>query len=132
MVTPELGLAALDSAVTSIKLLIWIVKTVKEVRRFKATCLEFGKMATILQDIIAKHQTILETQMTFFSLNKLLQEIQNFVVRCTTDWNFAQRAWEVMWRKRLPHMLSQMREWIVYLTFETTVSTQNSSCVPSY
>jgi hypothetical protein len=119
--TPEAGLAAFDSAVTSVKLLIWIIKTAQEVIRFKKTCHEIGELATTLKGVLEKNEAALKLQKTFGDLNKLLEDIGKIVVRCTTELNLAQRAWEVMWRKRLPKMLGELQSRTLYLIMETTV-----------
>jgi hypothetical protein len=105
---PEGGLAAFDTAVTSVKLLIWIIKTAKEVIRFKETCGKIGELSVTLKGVLKKNDAALKHQKTFGDLNKLLEDIGKFVKRCTTELNLAQRAWEVMWRKRLPKMLSEL------------------------
>ena len=119
--TPEVGLAAFNTAVTSVKLLIWIIKTAQEVIRFKETCRKIGELSATLKGVLDKNDATLKHQKTFRDLNKLLKDIGKFVRRCTTELNLAQRAWEVMWRKRLPKMVSELQSRILYLIMETTV-----------
>ena len=116
-----IGLAAYDSAVTSLKLLIWIIKTAQDVIRFKKTCHSIGQLAATLEGVLRKNESTLKLQTTFGDLNRLLEDIGKFVVRCTTELNLAQRAWEVMWRKRLPKMLGELQSRTLYLIMETTV-----------
>ena len=119
--TLEAGLAAFDSAVASVKLLIWIIKTAQEVIRFKKRCHKIGDLAITLKGVLEKNESTLKLQKTFGDLNKLLEDIGKFVVRCTTELNVAQRAWEVTWRKRLPKMLGELQSRTLYLIMETTV-----------
>ena len=121
MTTPEVGLAAYDSAVTSIRLLAWIIKTTREVIRFKKTCQKIGELATLLTEVFENHKVTLEYRKSFKELNKLLEGIGSFVIRCTTELNLAQRAWEVMWRKRLPKMLGELQSRTLYLIIEIAV-----------
>lgn len=118
----EIGLAAFDTAVTSVKLLVWIIQTVQQVVRFKKTCGKIGELATTLKGVLEKNESTLKHQTTFGALNKLLEDIAKFVVRCTTELNIAQRVWEVIWRKRLPKMMGELQSSTLYLIMETTVS----------
>ena len=119
--TPDVTLAAFDTAVTSVKLLIWIIHTTAEVIRFKETCAKIKELASILKGVLDKNESTLKVQKTFGDLNKLLEDMGKFVVRCTKELNIVQRAWEVMWRKRLPKMLAELHTRTLYLIMETTV-----------
>lgn len=119
--TPDGGLAAFDTAVTSVKLLLWIIKTTQEVVRFKATCQKIGQLATTLMGVLEKNKATLENQRTSKDLNKLLQDLGKFLVRCTLDSNFIQLTWEVIWTKKLPKMLGELESRTLYLILETTV-----------
>lgn len=119
--TPELGLAAFDSAIASVKLLIFIIKTTDEVVRFKKTCGEINRLARMLQKVLEDNESTLKTQHTFGDLNALLSKISTFVTRCTTDLSLVQRVWEVTWRKELPAMVGELQRRILYLIMETTV-----------
>jgi hypothetical protein len=119
---PEIGLAAFDTAVTCVKLLVWIIQTTQKVIRFKKTCAKIGELAITLKGVLERNESTLGGQATFGTLNKLLEDIGKVVVRCTTELNLGQRVWEVIWRKRLPKMVGELQSSTLYLIMETTVS----------
>jgi hypothetical protein len=121
MPTAELGLAAFDTGVKSIELLIFIIKTAQEVRKLKSECEEVGNTASILKEVLEANKDVLKEQKTSVKLEKVLVEVSKFVVECKES-NLLHRAWEVMWKHRLPSLLKEMMMWIALLSVETTVS----------
>jgi hypothetical protein len=121
MPTPDLALAAFDTGVKSIELLIFVIKTAQEVRKLKSECEEVGNTASILKGVLEANQDVLKEQKTSVKLEKVLVEVSKFVVECKES-NMLHRAWEVMWKHRLPGLLKEMMMWIALLSAETTVS----------
>jgi hypothetical protein len=117
--TAELGLAAYDTAVTSVELLIFIIKTAQQVKRLKAECGEVQAIATLLKEVIEKNEAALKGQKTATKLVSILQSVSQIVVGCTQS--NTHRVWEVMWKHRLPKLLKDMMTWVLLLTTETSV-----------
>jgi hypothetical protein len=117
----ELGLAAFDASVTSAELLIWIIKTVQKVRHLKKKCREVGEIAKIVQTVIEADKDVLESHKTRPGLDKILKEVAAFVLQCTTKFNIAQRAWEVLWVRRLPSLMNTMKDWTLNSIMENSV-----------
>jgi len=121
MPTPELGLAAFDTGVKSIELLILIIKTAQQVRRLKAECTEVKAIATILKAILEANEEVLKDEKTSTKFEALLLEVLKFTAECHRS-SLLNRAWEVIWKHRLPALLKEMMTWIALLNTETTVS----------
>jgi len=107
------GLATFDASVTCIKLLIWIIKTSQEVKRFKNYCEAVHSTCTVLLSMLERNKQVLQQDVTATRLAALLKDISRFVHLCTNEYNIIQQAWEVMWRKKLAGMLSDLREWVI-------------------
>ena len=117
----DLGLAAYDAAVTCAQLLIFIIKTVQQVKRLKAECAEVQAIATLLKEVIDRNRAVLNQLQAAKKLEILLQNVSQFVVSCTQT-NIVRRVWEVTWKHRLPTLLKGMMIWVTLLNTETSVS----------
>lgn len=121
MPTPELALAGFDTGLASIKLLRYIVQTAQKVKRLKTECEDIGKTAQIMLDVLNDNFEALKDKQTAQRLNEVLERLAKVVTECQRG-NVLAKAWEVMWRRRLPGLMKDMMTWIALLTMETTVS----------
>jgi hypothetical protein len=55
-------------------------------------------------------------------LQSVLKEIQVFVEKCTEEWNFWQRGWEVAVGQNLPRLKRELFEWVILCIMEYSVS----------
>ena|ERR1700722_1308403 len=78
----ELDLAAFDTGVKCIELLIFIIRTVQGVKKLKAECDEVKSIASILLEVLEANKDVLKGQKTTAKLEKVLQEVSKFVVEC--------------------------------------------------
>jgi hypothetical protein len=121
MPTPDLALAAFSTGVTSIQLLIQIIRTTQQVRRLKAECEEVRTISSILQELLGANEEVLKDEKTATQLNGVLLEVLKFTAECSGS-NLVNRAWEVMWKHKLPGLLKDMMTWVVLLNTGTSVS----------
>lgn len=120
--TPDVGLAAFDTGVKVIELLIFIINTSQRLRKLRAECDEVNNTtATILKEALEANKGVLKEQKTAIKLEKVLQELAKFVVECKES-NIWHRAWEVTWKNRLPGLLKEVMTWIALVNIDTTVS----------
>lgn len=54
-------------------------------------------------------------------LKATLEEIQVFVGKCTGEWNFLQRGWELFVARKVPRLKQELFEWINLCMIETAV-----------
>ena len=78
----ELDLAAFDTGVKCIELLIFIIRTVQGVKKLKAECDEVKSIASILLEVLEANKDVLKGQKTTIKLENVLQEVSKFVVEC--------------------------------------------------
>jgi hypothetical protein len=122
----ELGLAAFDVAATSIHLLAFIIRSAQNVHQLPAECAQVKSIAVILKAGLDANQNVLD-QTLASKLNSVLQEVLRFVAECGQS-NLGQRAWEVMWRRRLPKLLNEMMTWVAIVQAGATVSAEIQLC----
>ncbi|CEL05121.1 hypothetical protein ASPCAL06241 [Aspergillus calidoustus] len=119
----ELGLAAFDVAATSIHLLVFIIRSAQNVHQLPAECAQVKSIAVVLKAGLDANQNVLD-QTLASKLNTVLQEVLRFVAECGQS-NLGQRAWEVMWRRRLPKLLNEMMTWVAIVQAGATMSTRS-------
>ena len=122
MAEPGLGFGAFGAAVRSAELLAWIIKKSQEVRRLKKTCREIQQHAEILQAVLQDNEAVLEDLKMKEKLDEILREVATFVLHCIQDTNLVQRAWEVLWEGRLPQLMDDLKNLIIYFTMESSVA----------
>lgn len=120
MIAPEPGLAAFDTGVECIKIILYIIKTAEKVRALKRECAETAKAAKILKEVLDKNEDALKDSATATKLKTILDKLSKFVTDCQSSSVF-HRTWEVMWKNQLPSLLKQLMTWIAYFTMQTTV-----------
>lgn len=113
------------AGVATFQLLTYIIEKARDVKRLKKECDEIRRTATVLEEVLKSNENFLKDQETATQLNKILQDLQEFVAICR-EFNVINCAWEVVWKHRLPDLLKQMTTWIAILTTETTVG--NTTC----
>lgn len=118
----ELVLAGLEAAETGAEILVYIIKTVQNVRRLKKECEKVGELAQLLQSILESNEEALKGSSTEKKLQAHLRDVATFVTNCTNDYSLLGRAWEVMWDKKLPKLLAGLKDWILYFLMDAMVS----------
>jgi len=118
----ELVLAGLETAKTGTQILVYIIRTVQNVRRLKKECEKVGELAQLLQNILDSNKEALKSSSTEKKLQAHLRDVATFVANCTKDYSLLGRAWEVMWDQKLPKLLAGLKDWILYFLMDTMVS----------
>jgi hypothetical protein len=121
MPTPDLALAVFSTGVTSVQLLIQIIHTTQQVKRLKTECEEVRTIASILHELLDANEEVLKDEKTATQLNGVLLEVLRFTAECSGS-NLVNRAWEVIWKHKLPGLLKEMMTWVVLLNTGTAVS----------
>ena len=123
MAEPGLGFGAFGAAVRSAELLAWIIKKTQEVRRLKEKCREIQRHAEMLQAVLQDNEAVLkDLKMKMkMKLDEILREVATFVLHCIQNTNLVQRAWEVLWECRLPQLMDDLKNLIIYFTMESSV-----------
>ena len=121
MAEPGLGFGAFGAVVRSAELLAWIIKKTQEVRRLKEKCREIQQHAEMLQAVLQDNEAVLKDLKMKMKLDKILREVATFVLHCIQDTNLVQRAWEVLWECRLPQLMDDLKNLIIYFTMESSV-----------
>ena len=124
---PETGMAAFATAKDGAELLIFIVETVRKVRRLRGECEELGRLAAFLQSILHDHEDALKKIKTEQKLQAQLVDIAVFVASCTKKASVLGRTWEVIWEKRLPRLLGGMKDLVLYFVMEASVRLSHPS-----
>ncbi|KAL3460053.1 kinase-like domain-containing protein [Aspergillus heterothallicus] len=119
----ELGLAAFGAAATSIHLLTFIIQSAQNVRRLPEECDQVKSIAVVLKAGLDANRDALD-QDSAFKLNSVLQEVFTFVAECGQS-SLGQRAWEVVWRRRLSKLLTGMMTWVAIVQAGATMSTRS-------
>lgn len=120
MATAGLGLSAFDVAVKCISLLAYIVKTAENVHKLPAECDEIKSIAAGLEVTLKKYKDTLQDVVSLKRLSKVLENVCIFAAECKHD-TVVNKAWEEVWRKKLPSMRQEMLLWILMLNTESTV-----------
>lgn len=88
--------------------------------KLKSECQEVETIALVLKEVVENNQNVIKDQASFGGLQKVLEDVCKFVVECKQG-NAIHRAWEVMWKQRLPSLLKEMMTWVIILNVGTTV-----------
>lgn len=116
------GLAVLGAVADCVSILGYIIQTARRASTLKKECKEIEVIAELLLGIIQKNPTAVQGLDTKKKLLDLLHETQKCVTECTQS--SVSRAWETLWRRRLPTFTKELLVWVTYLTAETTVSSR--------
>jgi len=118
---PGLGLAAFGTGKSAVETLIYIIKTVQNVRKLKKQCEKVGELARLLQTVLNGNEKALEDMDTAIKLRLHLRNVAIFVTNCTKTSSFIERTWEVMWVKKHPRLLGEMKDWVLYFLMDASV-----------
>lgn len=116
----ELALAGYSAAAESIRILSDIIKIAAQAKRLKKECEEIRSIALLLSQIIQQKPRALDGSQVEPKLRNALEE----TIKCVSDCQESRinRAWEVLWRHRLPAMTKKLLVWVTYFTTEISVS----------
>lgn len=118
----DLGLAVYQTSTATGELLSLVIRTSLEARRLRKECEVVRKHAEIVKSVLDKNQQTLQNDKCEEKLREVVMQLLQFVNWCK-DANFLQRAWEVIWRKRLPVLMQELMTWALILSVGTTVCT---------
>ena len=121
MADPGTALNAFDTSVECVRLLIFITKTAQDVKHLRSKCHALAEVASELRNILESNKKALRDEKTAKQLKGTLENIACFVAACT-DFNVFQKTWEIVWRKKLPSLQTEMMKWAILLGIETSVS----------
>lgn len=118
--TADLGLAIYQSSATTGELLSLLIRITREARRLKNECETIRTHAKIVKGVLDKSQQILQNDDCEKNLRRVVNQLLQFATWCKVA-NVLQRAWEVIWKKRLPRLMQELITWALILSVGTTV-----------
>ena len=127
----ELALAGLQIGATVAEILGYIVRKAREAKQLKEECFRLGNLSAVLLATLNQNKNVLQDVESAGTLRVLLLQLLDFVVFAQREWTVFQKAWEVMWKRRLPRLTTQMVDYLNLCTFETTVHLHVSHRTPS-
>lgn len=117
---PELALAIDTCATESSALVITIIKKVGEVRKFKSKCVKLGKDALVIQQLLGKNKSAIESLQTLADIQGCLYRIQSFVDSCTS-YNVLNVTYEVFVKRTYTALRKEVYALREIFLFESVV-----------
>lgn len=117
----ELVLASIAIGATGTEVLGLIIRKAREARQLSRECQKLGNLASLLLSALEHNKEALKGLNSSSELKKLLGEVLRFVLFCMREWSITQKAWEVLWKRRLPRMTKRIWDYLHVCMFESSV-----------
>ncbi|KAH8916072.1 kinase-like protein [Atractiella rhizophila] len=109
---------SLTASKTGVETIVYIIRTVRNVQRFERECQGIQKLVGLIQNVFDSFKAANIPLETTDRVQNNLCEVKDFVIDCTQKSSFAQRAWEVIWRKRLPRLMAGLQETVLWFLMD--------------